>query len=72
MWLMSRKGGSGFSSSSTAEQVTHGIDATGPTTIVTDNDLKCAFWLLLGILIQGQPVVLVLKLLVFLLCMACM
>ncbi|QHO14299.1 Short-chain dehydrogenase TIC 32 [Arachis hypogaea] len=35
MWLMSRKGGSGFSSSSTAEQVTHGIDATGPTTIVT-------------------------------------
>ncbi|XP_057761096.1 short-chain dehydrogenase TIC 32, chloroplastic-like [Arachis stenosperma] len=35
MWLMSRKGGSGFSSSSTAEQVTHCIDATGRTAIVT-------------------------------------
>ncbi|KAK7283634.1 hypothetical protein RIF29_13277 [Crotalaria pallida] len=33
-WLR-RKGGSGFSASSTAEEVTHGIDATGLTAIVT-------------------------------------
>ena len=31
----SRKGASGFSSSSTAEQVTEGIDGTGLTAIVT-------------------------------------
>ncbi|MED6135831.1 Short-chain dehydrogenase TIC 32, chloroplastic [Stylosanthes scabra] len=35
MWPFSRKGASGFSSSSTAEQVTDGIDATGLTAIVT-------------------------------------
>ncbi|RDX72512.1 Short-chain dehydrogenase TIC 32, chloroplastic, partial [Mucuna pruriens] len=35
MWPFSRKGGSGFSSSSTAEDVTHGIDGTGLTAIVT-------------------------------------
>ncbi|KAL5811253.1 hypothetical protein ACOSQ4_027821 [Xanthoceras sorbifolium] len=35
MWLFSRKGPSGFSSSSTAEEVTHGIDGTGLTAIVT-------------------------------------
>ncbi|XP_057952822.1 short-chain dehydrogenase TIC 32, chloroplastic-like [Malania oleifera] len=35
MWLFSRKGSSGFSSSSTAEEVTHGIDATGLTAVVT-------------------------------------
>ncbi|CAK8573479.1 unnamed protein product [Lathyrus sativus] len=35
MWPFSRKGVSGFSSSSTAEEVTHGIDATGLTAIVT-------------------------------------
>ncbi|XP_059276173.1 short-chain dehydrogenase TIC 32, chloroplastic-like [Lycium ferocissimum] len=35
MWLFGRKGASGFSTSSTAEQVTHGIDATGLTAIVT-------------------------------------
>ncbi|MED6213158.1 hypothetical protein PIB30_090547 [Stylosanthes scabra] len=35
MWPFSRNGASGFSSSSTAEQVTDGIDATGLTAIVT-------------------------------------
>jgi len=35
MWPFSRRGGSGFSSSSTAEEVTHGIDGTGLTAIVT-------------------------------------
>ena len=35
MWPFSSKEASGFSSSSTAEQVTHGIDATGLTAIVT-------------------------------------
>ncbi|ERM94993.1 hypothetical protein AMTR_s00009p00229030 [Amborella trichopoda] len=34
-WLLGRKGPSGFSYSSTAEQVTEGIDATGLTAIVT-------------------------------------
>ncbi|TXG70946.1 hypothetical protein EZV62_005881 [Acer yangbiense] len=33
MWLFSRKGPSGFSSSSTAEEVSHGIDGTGLTAI---------------------------------------
>ncbi|KAL5567964.1 hypothetical protein UlMin_024539 [Ulmus minor] len=35
MWLFNRKGPSGFSSSSTAEEVTEGIDGTGLTAIVT-------------------------------------
>ncbi|XP_057733183.1 short-chain dehydrogenase TIC 32, chloroplastic-like [Arachis stenosperma] len=35
MWPFNRKGPSGFSSSSTAEEVTAGIDATGLTAIVT-------------------------------------
>ncbi|KAF5194250.1 Short-chain dehydrogenase tic 32 protein [Thalictrum thalictroides] len=35
MWLFSKKGPSGFSSSSTAEEVTQGIDGTGLTAIVT-------------------------------------
>ncbi|PON51740.1 Short-chain dehydrogenase/reductase [Parasponia andersonii] len=35
MWLFSRKGPSGFSSSSTAEEVTRGIDGTGLTAIIT-------------------------------------
>ncbi|QCE08198.1 short-chain dehydrogenase TIC 32, chloroplastic-like [Vigna unguiculata] len=35
MWPFSRKGASGFSSSSTAEQVTEGLDGTGLTAIVT-------------------------------------
>ncbi|CAJ1952818.1 unnamed protein product [Sphenostylis stenocarpa] len=35
VWPFSRKGGSGFSSSSTAEEVTHGIDGTYLTAIVT-------------------------------------
>ncbi|KAK9291340.1 hypothetical protein L1049_019285 [Liquidambar formosana] len=34
-WLFSRKGPSGFSASSTAEEVTHGIDGTGLTAVVT-------------------------------------
>ncbi|XP_042509483.1 short-chain dehydrogenase TIC 32, chloroplastic-like isoform X2 [Macadamia integrifolia] len=35
MWLFCSKGASGFSSNSTAEEVTQGIDGTGLTTIVT-------------------------------------
>ncbi|GAU32384.1 hypothetical protein TSUD_44270 [Trifolium subterraneum] len=35
MWPFNWKGASGFSGSSTAEQVTHGIDASGLTSIVT-------------------------------------
>ncbi|KAF8095938.1 hypothetical protein N665_0320s0065 [Sinapis alba] len=35
MWFWGRKGASGFSSSSTAEEVTHGVDGTGLTAIVT-------------------------------------
>ncbi|BAT94236.1 hypothetical protein VIGAN_08082000 [Vigna angularis var. angularis] len=35
MWPFSKKGASGFSSSSTAEQVTEGLDGTGLTAIVT-------------------------------------
>ncbi|XAR53643.1 Very-long-chain 3-oxoacyl-CoA reductase [Bertholletia excelsa] len=35
MWLFSRKGPSGFSANSTAEEVTQGIDGTGLTAIVT-------------------------------------
>ncbi|CAL5405101.1 unnamed protein product [Camellia sinensis] len=35
MWLLSRKGPSGYSASSTAEEVTRGIDGTGLTAIVT-------------------------------------
>ncbi|KAK0596275.1 hypothetical protein LWI29_014281 [Acer saccharum] len=35
MWLFSRKGSSGFSSSSTAEEVSHGINGTGLTAVVT-------------------------------------
>lgn len=35
MWPFSRKGPSGFSSSSTAEDVTQGVDGTGLTAIVT-------------------------------------
>ncbi|CAN0841240.1 Short-chain dehydrogenase TIC 32, chloroplastic [Linum grandiflorum] len=35
MWIFGWKGASGFSSRSTAEQVTNGIDATGLTAIVT-------------------------------------
>lgn len=35
MWRLSSKGASGFSSSSTAEEVTQGIDGSGLTAIVT-------------------------------------
>ncbi|KAJ8771509.1 hypothetical protein K2173_026686 [Erythroxylum novogranatense] len=35
MWFFARKGSSGFSSSSTAEEVTHGIDGSGLTAIIT-------------------------------------
>ncbi|CAK9163178.1 unnamed protein product [Ilex paraguariensis] len=35
MWFFAKKGPSGFSSSSTAEEVTEGIDGTGLTAIVT-------------------------------------
>ncbi|KAJ0042750.1 hypothetical protein Pint_17479 [Pistacia integerrima] len=42
MWLFGRKGPSGFSSSSTAAEVTEGIDGTGLTAIVTDISLIAA------------------------------
>lgn len=35
MWIFGRTGESGFSARSTAEQVTHGLDGTGLTAIVT-------------------------------------
>ncbi|KAJ6747958.1 putative proteinD(P)-BINDING ROSSMANN-FOLD PROTEIN [Salix purpurea] len=35
MWFWNRKGASGFSASSTAEDVTEGIDGSGLTAIVT-------------------------------------
>ncbi|CAH1451400.1 unnamed protein product [Lactuca virosa] len=35
MWIFGRKGESGFSSSSTAEEVTHGVDGSRLTAIVT-------------------------------------
>ncbi|KAK9181831.1 hypothetical protein WN944_024971 [Citrus x changshan-huyou] len=35
MWVFRRKGPSGFSASSTAEEVTQGIDAAGLTALVT-------------------------------------
>ncbi|XP_047321461.1 short-chain dehydrogenase TIC 32, chloroplastic-like [Impatiens glandulifera] len=35
MWILGRKGASGFSARSTAEEVTQGIDGTGLTAIVT-------------------------------------
>lgn len=35
MWVLSRKGPSGFSASSTAEEVTQGIDGAGFTAVVT-------------------------------------
>ncbi|XP_058202035.1 short-chain dehydrogenase TIC 32, chloroplastic-like [Rhododendron vialii] len=35
MWILGRKGPSGFSASSTAEEVTKGIDGTGLTAVVT-------------------------------------
>ncbi|RVX01914.1 Short-chain dehydrogenase TIC 32, chloroplastic [Vitis vinifera] len=35
MWWFGRNGASGFSASSTAVEVTHGIDGTGLTAIVT-------------------------------------
>lgn len=38
-WPCGRNGGSSFSSSSTAEQVTEGIDGTGLTAIVTGHFL---------------------------------
>ncbi|KAK7852228.1 Short-chain dehydrogenase TIC 32, chloroplastic, partial [Quercus suber] len=38
MWIFSWKGPSGFSASSTAEEVTQGIDGTGLTAIVTETE----------------------------------
>jgi len=38
-WLFGRRNGSGFSSSSTAEEVTEGIDGTALTAIVTGSSL---------------------------------
>ena len=35
MWIFGWKGPSGFSASSTAEEVTQGIDGTGLTAIIT-------------------------------------
>ena len=57
MWWFSRKGPSGFSASSTAEEVTQGIDGTGLTAIVTGHNpsgLIFFFLLLLLIIILGK------------------
>lgn len=46
MWLFGRKGPSGFSASSTAEEVTEGIDGTGLTAIVTGNSFGLSlYWI---------------------------
>ena len=42
MWLFNKKGASGFSASSTAEEVTEGLDGTGLTAIVTGHPLILA------------------------------
>lgn len=49
MWRLSSKGASGFSSSSTAEEVTQGIDGSGLTAIVTGNIIFFFFQLLLNL-----------------------
>lgn len=41
MWIFGIKGASGFSARSTAEQVTHGLDGTGLTAIVTGMYFSC-------------------------------
>lgn len=43
MWPFNKKGASGFSSSSTAEQVTQGVDGNGLTAIVTGFDFSFPF-----------------------------
>lgn len=44
MWFFGRgKGASGFSYSSTAQEVTHGVDASGLTAIVTGTILQYLF-----------------------------
>ncbi|KAG6754528.1 hypothetical protein POTOM_042569 [Populus tomentosa] len=45
MWFFKRKGSSGLSSSSTAEKVAQGIDASGLTAIVTGHTCMCLFYL---------------------------
>jgi len=52
-WLFGRKEGSGFSSSSTAEEVTDGIDGTGLTAIVTGSS-HCTFVLLFFFLLTNS------------------
>lgn len=44
MWLFGRNGPSGFSASSTAEEVTEGIDGTGLTAIVTGNSIGLSLY----------------------------
>nr|XP_016502786.1 PREDICTED: short-chain dehydrogenase TIC 32, chloroplastic-like [Nicotiana tabacum] len=43
MWFLSKKGASGFSANSTAEEVTQGIDGSALTAIVTELD-HCNLW----------------------------
>ena len=43
MWVLGRKGSSGFSGSSTAEQVTEGINGDGLTAIVTGSSSYIPF-----------------------------
>lgn len=43
MWFLGWKGPSGFSASSTAEQVTQGIDGTGLTAVVTGCSFSSLF-----------------------------
>lgn len=48
MWPFNRKGPSGFSSSSTAEEVSQGIDGTGLTAIVTGSSSIVSFFFLIS------------------------
>ena len=47
MWPFYRKGPSGFSSSSTAEDVTQGVGGTGLTAIVTGQSFVFVFFFFL-------------------------
>lgn len=53
MWPFHRKGPSGFSSSSTAEEVTQGIDGTGLTAIVTGPACSIVYFFLFSFLREG-------------------